>query len=235
MATHLFLFIHDGHIRQHKKILCCTKTIVSNKRNIWNFYVKLTLRNKIIWVTKIYLMATKKIMWHPKESSRWLNMFSVTQKTNTCLQKMVPVTYKYMLNWLKKFCVARNIFCCRKNIKDGVLDLTNFFPNCAPYICSLKWLLMWKHWKILRSTSIVKLFVYKTVKCEVTNVKFLGWDLPLNNSTIIVKWRFLKLLCLSKGMCGMGSQLKKWYVSNILETPYTFFSIFSWYLSFTHT
>ena len=34
--------------------------------------------------------------------------------------------------------------------------------------------------------SIVKLFVYKTVKCEVINVKFLGRDLPLNKSAIML-------------------------------------------------
>ena len=33
----------------------------------------------------------------------------------------------------------------------------------------------------------MKLFVYKTVKCEVINVEFLGRDLPLNNSGIMVK------------------------------------------------
>ena len=35
--------------------------------------------------------------------------------------------------------------------------------------------------------SMVKLFVYKTVKCEVINVEFLTRDLPLNNSAILVK------------------------------------------------
>ena len=29
---------------------------------------------------------------------------------------------------------------------------------------------------------MVKLFVYKTVKCEIINVEFLSRDLPLNNS-----------------------------------------------------
>ena len=33
----------------------------------------------------------------------------------------------------------------------------------------------------------MKLFVYKTVKCEVINVEFLSRDLPLNNSAIMVK------------------------------------------------
>ena len=34
---------------------------------------------------------------------------------------------------------------------------------------------------------MVKLFVYKIVKCEVINVKFLSRDLPQNNSAIMVK------------------------------------------------
>ena len=35
--------------------------------------------------------------------------------------------------------------------------------------------------------SIVKLFVYKAVKCEISNVEFLSRDLLLNNSAIMVK------------------------------------------------
>ena len=35
--------------------------------------------------------------------------------------------------------------------------------------------------------SIVKLFVYKTVKCEAINVGFLSRDLPPNNSAIKVE------------------------------------------------
>ena len=35
--------------------------------------------------------------------------------------------------------------------------------------------------------SVDKLFVYKTVKYEVLNVKFIRRDLPLNNSAIMVK------------------------------------------------
>ena len=34
---------------------------------------------------------------------------------------------------------------------------------------------------------MVKLFVYKTIKCEVINDKFLSKDLTLNNSEIMVK------------------------------------------------
>ena len=73
-----------------------------------------------MWVTKKYVVATKKYMWHPKEDSRWLNTFSVAQKMNTYLQKMASVVYKYVLHWLKKFCVARKILWCHTKIKYGV-------------------------------------------------------------------------------------------------------------------
>ena len=81
----------------------------------------------------------------------------------------------------------------------------------------------------------MKLYVYETVKYEVINVKFLSKDLPLNNYAIMVKWKCLKFLYSSKGMCRIDSQLKKLIRLKylILETPYTFFSIFSWYFSFT--
>ena len=40
---------------------------------------------------------------------------------------------------------------------------------------------------VYRSTSIVKLLVYKTVKYEVIYVEFPSRDFPLNNSVIMVK------------------------------------------------
>ena len=85
--------------------------------------------------------------------------------------------------------------------------------------------------------SIVKLFVYKAVKCEIYNVEFLSRDLLLNNSAIMVKWKCLTLLYSSKGMCRIDSQSKKLIRLKylILETPYTFFSIFSWYFIVLHT
>ena len=44
------------------------------------------------------------------------------------------------------------------------------------------------------------------------------------------------LLCSSKRMCRIGSQLKKMICLKylILETPYNFFSIFSWYFIVLH-
>ena len=87
-----------------------------------------------------------------------------------------------------------------------------------------------------KSTSIMKLFVYKTVKCEVINVEFLRRDLSLNNSAIM-EIKCLQLLYPSKGMCRIDSQLKKLIrLKNlILETPYTFLSIFRWYFIVFHT
>ena len=79
------------------------------------------------------------------------------------------------------------------------------------------------------SQSIVKLLVYKAVKCEVINVEFLSRDLPLNNSAIMVKWKCLKLLHSWKGMCRIDSQLKKMIRLKylILETPLIPFSLYS--------
>ena len=75
----------------------------------------------------------------------------------------------------------------------------------------------------------MKLFVYKTVKCEVIKVEFLSRDLPLNNSAIMDKWKCLKLLYLSKGMCRIDSQLKKLIRLKylILETSHIPFSLYS--------
>ena len=42
-------------------------------------------------------VATKKICDTQKRDLCWLNIFSIGQKMNTCLQKIVPVVYKYML------------------------------------------------------------------------------------------------------------------------------------------
>ena len=59
----------------------------------------------------------------------------------------------------------------------------------------------------LRNTS--EWLLLKIVKCEVVNVEFLSRDLPLKNIEIMVKWKCLKLLYSSKGMCRIDSQLKK--------------------------
>ena len=78
----------------------------------------------------------------------------------------------------------------------------------------------------------MKLFVCKTVKCEVINVEFLNRDLPLNNSAVIVISKCLKLLYSSKRYDTKKKLIHLKY--SVLEKPYNFFSILSWYFSFTH-
>ena len=83
----------------------------------------------------------------------------------------------------------------------------------------------------------MKLFVYKTVEYQVINVKFLSRDLPLNNFAFMVKWKFLKLLYSSKGMCRIDSHLKTLICLKCLtlKTRYIVFSIFSWHFIVLHT
>ena len=83
----------------------------------------------------------------------------------------------------------------------------------------------------------MKLFVYRTVKYQVINVKFLSRDLPLNNFAFMVKRKFLKLLYSSKGMCRIDSHLKTLICLKCLtlKTPYIVFSIFSWHFIVLHT
>ena len=117
MATNLFLFIQDvfyAQIRQRKKSCVAQKTVMSTKKCSVNVMKQSYESHKKI------CCGNKKITWHPTEDSCWLNMFSVAQTRNTCLQKMVPAAYKYMFNWLKEFCVARKIIWCRTKIKDDV-------------------------------------------------------------------------------------------------------------------
>ena len=84
------------------------------------------------------------------------------------------------------------------------------------------------------STSIVKLFVYEAVKCEGINVDYLRRDLPVNNSAIMVKWKCLKLLYSSKGMCRIDSQLKIIEIFNSWKNLYHFLYIQLVFYSFTH-
>ena len=60
MAAHLFLFIHDvpyAHIRQHKKILCCTKNCCVNKK-IFHIEVNVAQQN---------YKSQKNMLWRQKK------------------------------------------------------------------------------------------------------------------------------------------------------------------------
>ena len=103
----------------HKK--CYIYTSCANKKNI---------SNRSYVVQQNYVSYKKVCCGNEKNNfcdtqnrdSCWLYMFSVSQKRNTFFQKIVAAVYKYMLYWLKKFCVARKILWCRTKIKVGVLN-----------------------------------------------------------------------------------------------------------------
>ena len=70
----------------------------------------------------------------------------------------------------------------------------------------------------------------------------MGNLLKVNNKNIVLvssylTLKYLKLLYSSKGMCWIDGQSKKLVHLKylVLETPYAFFSIFSWHFSFMHT
>ena len=89
----------------HKKLLCQQKKIFPIEINVaQQNYVS---RKEICCGHKKNYVTPKRRLILTREDSCWLNMFSVAQKRNTCLQKMAPDAYEYMLCWLKKFCVAR--------------------------------------------------------------------------------------------------------------------------------
>ena len=73
------------------------------------------------------------LLGFPKEDICWLKMFSVAQKRNIYLQKMVPVVDKYMLNWLKTSCVAQKLCDVVRKLKMVSVNVTNFGLNGAPY------------------------------------------------------------------------------------------------------
>ena len=80
-----------------KKSCVAQKTVLSTKK-IFHIGVNVAQQNYVSHKKK-NVLATKKIMWHSKENSCWLKIFSAAQKRNTCSQKIVPVAYnKYMLS-----------------------------------------------------------------------------------------------------------------------------------------
>ena len=104
-----------------------------------NFYV---LHNQLCCVKKKnsqrnyvghqnYVSHTKNMLWQqkkPKERLTLTKYVSVAQKRNTCRQKTVAVTYKYMSYWLKSF-VTQKILWCRAKIKVGVHECYVFVPE----------------------------------------------------------------------------------------------------------
>ena len=71
----------------HRNQRCAPKSCESQKNMLWQ----------------------KKNMWHPKEDSYWLNMFSVAQKRNTYLQRMVPVVWSFIKKTDKRYIACQRM------------------------------------------------------------------------------------------------------------------------------
>ena len=100
----------------HKKLCCVNKNI---------FHIELLLHTKIMWVKKNSLWQQKRL-FDTQKNSRWLNMFSVAQKRIAWWQNIVPIVYKCMLHWLKKFWVAQKILLCHTKTKLVCVNVINF-------------------------------------------------------------------------------------------------------------
>ena len=97
------------------KISCVAqKTVVSQKKKIFQIEVNFAQQN-YVGHKKNVLWQQKKLCDVPKKDSCWLNTLGVAERRNTCLQKMVPVAYKYMLSWLKVLCRTKNTLMLYKN------------------------------------------------------------------------------------------------------------------------
>ena len=119
----LYHFIHDilyVHVlcvllKKPKTVTCCTKNCCVNKN-----YIYVSRRGDVAhknYVShKKYLVATKTIMWQPKEG------LMLTKCGCCCKEKgfLLTKSSSYMLYWLKKFCVKRKKLWCRTRIKVGV-------------------------------------------------------------------------------------------------------------------
>ena len=88
-----------------------------------------------MWATKKYAVATKKIMTLKR---RFMLTENVAQKRDTYLQKIVPVAFKYMLNWLKSFVSREKYFDVVQKLKMVAINVPNFCRNGAPFCLSQK-------------------------------------------------------------------------------------------------
>ena len=88
-----------------------------------------------MWATKKYAVATKKIMTLKR---RFMLTENVAQKRDTYLQKIAPVAFKYMLNWLKSFVSREKYFDVVQKLKMVAINVPNFCRNGAPFCISQK-------------------------------------------------------------------------------------------------
>ena len=112
MTTGLFLLIHDIiYMLTFILRVFCKKLLYVAQKNVSTkkiFHIKLRCAPKLCESQKMCCGNKKKSFYTQKRNSCWLNMFSVAQKRNTCWT-IVPIVYKYMLNWLQKFWIQTSV------------------------------------------------------------------------------------------------------------------------------
>ena len=149
------------------------------------------------------------------------------------------VLVKFLKNILKLLTGLQFDICYVINtrVEFEIAEVTRFLNYFRAIHLLFKIVIKLKILEILRSTSIVKLFVYKTVKCEVIKSNFSAeiflWtilQLQLNENV----WNYYS----SKGMSRIDSQFLKIYtfeIFNSWNTLYLFHYIQLVFYSFTHT
>ena len=149
------------------------------------------------------------------------------------------VLAKFLKNILKLLTGLQFDICYVINtrVEFEIAEVTRFLNYFRAIHLLFKIVIKLKILEILRSTSIVKLFVYKTVKCEVIKSNFSAeiflWtilQLQLNENV----WNYYS----SKGMSRIDSQFLKIYtfeIFNSWNTLYLFHYIQLVFYSFTHT
>ena len=129
IATHLFLFIHDvlyAHIRLHKKILCCTKTVVSTKK-IFHIEVNVAQQNYVSH--KKICCGDKKRYVTPKRR------LMLTKYVSCCTEKEYVFTKNdsccmwIYIELIKKVLCRTKILWCGTNIEDGVHKCYSFLSE----------------------------------------------------------------------------------------------------------
>ena len=89
-------------------VTCCTKNYV-----VWTeiiFHIEFMLHTEIMWVKKMCFGNIKNYVTPKREVHVDEICLMFHRKGIHFDKKIVPVVYKYILYWLKKFCVARKYF-----------------------------------------------------------------------------------------------------------------------------
>ena len=237
MATHLFLCIHyslSSHsVRVAQKNVVLHKKLVVSTRKI--FHIKVRLPTKIMWVTTKYVVSAKKIMWHQKRDSCWLNMFSVAQKRNT----LKPKNFRFF------FCPNINpseIISCQNYFSKIECFFFFFFPVTQMKIYIEDQFLgrnMWKKrtqycWNdvlvmyLINTNYVVSFVINNMIAITVIFCLFLlsyGFDIFFVILNFIALWKVWSIICVmisfkSSMYFLFSSAILNWTINKISSPPF---------------